>query len=243
MCVRVCVCGACRCVSQANCPPIDAFFAVSLPADPMFDQLTGGSSRSKSVLAFHGSPNQNWYSIMRKGLVNLSYSPGQNNGAMLGAGIYLAMDFQLARMFAAPALTWPGSTLGTKLEIVGAYDVAIASKHVLSSLKHSKTASGDEIPDKYLLVDDNASMKLRGLCVYIHAAAGQLQLSADSSPTAVAHVAPTCCCRCCCCCSRPRAVACLRRTLLWLCVVAVVLFWWWRMWGRVWWDRARRPRS
>lgn len=41
---------------------------------------------------FHGSPNGNWYSIMRNGLKNYSNTKYMTTGAAYGAGIYLAPD-------------------------------------------------------------------------------------------------------------------------------------------------------
>eukprot|EP01105_Mastigella_eilhardi_P003872 TRINITY_DN1505_c0_g1_i3.p1 TRINITY_DN1505_c0_g1~~TRINITY_DN1505_c0_g1_i3.p1 ORF type:complete len:269 (+),score=71.07 TRINITY_DN1505_c0_g1_i3:258-1064(+) len=43
-----------------------------------------------SEFAFHGSPIENWHSIMRNGLKNASGSKLQMNGAAFGAGIYLS---------------------------------------------------------------------------------------------------------------------------------------------------------
>ncbi|KAM4734913.1 protein mono-ADP-ribosyltransferase PARP6-like isoform 2-T2 [Anableps anableps] len=43
-----------------------------------------------STFAFHGSHIENWHSILRKGLVNASYTKLQLNGAAYGTGIYLS---------------------------------------------------------------------------------------------------------------------------------------------------------
>ena len=44
----------------------------------------------KSAFAFHGSPMENWHSIMRKGLINASGTKYQLHGAACGSGIYLS---------------------------------------------------------------------------------------------------------------------------------------------------------
>ncbi|XP_020559598.1 poly [ADP-ribose] polymerase 6-like isoform X2 [Oryzias latipes] len=43
-----------------------------------------------STFAFHGSHIENWHSILRKGLVNASYTKFQLHGAAYGRGIYLS---------------------------------------------------------------------------------------------------------------------------------------------------------
>eukprot|EP00753_Platysulcus_tardus_P021466 PLAT9014.2.p1 GENE.PLAT9014.2~~PLAT9014.2.p1 ORF type:complete len:584 (+),score=223.37 PLAT9014.2:330-2081(+) len=43
-----------------------------------------------SKWAFHGSPNENWHSILRNGLRNASGTKLQMHGAVHGAGVYLA---------------------------------------------------------------------------------------------------------------------------------------------------------
>ncbi|XP_041853993.1 protein mono-ADP-ribosyltransferase PARP6-like [Melanotaenia boesemani] len=43
-----------------------------------------------STFAFHGSHIENWHSILRKGLVNASYTKLQLHGAAYGKGIYLS---------------------------------------------------------------------------------------------------------------------------------------------------------
>lgn len=43
-----------------------------------------------SIFAFHGSPMENWYSIIRRGLLKASNTELQLNGAMYGAGIYVS---------------------------------------------------------------------------------------------------------------------------------------------------------
>ncbi|XP_014828956.1 PREDICTED: poly [ADP-ribose] polymerase 6-like [Poecilia mexicana] len=43
-----------------------------------------------STFAFHGSHIENWHSILRKGLINASYTKLQLHGAAYGKGIYLS---------------------------------------------------------------------------------------------------------------------------------------------------------
>lgn len=47
-----------------------------------------------SMFCFHGSSLENWYSIMRNGLRNLSNSALMTAGAAYGAGIYASSNYQ-----------------------------------------------------------------------------------------------------------------------------------------------------
>ena len=50
---------------------------------------------------FHGSGINNWYSIVRNGLRNLSNTGMMTAGAAHGAGIYSARDYGTASGYAA----------------------------------------------------------------------------------------------------------------------------------------------
>merc|ERR1712070_1011730 len=54
-----------------------------------------------SVFAFHGSPAENWHSIMRNGLKNASNTKFMMHGAAHGAGIYLATSSSTSLSYAA----------------------------------------------------------------------------------------------------------------------------------------------
>lgn len=66
-----------------------------------------------SIYAFHGSPIENWHSIMRKGLVNASGTKLQLNGAACGSGIYLSPESSVS-------FTYMGSPITFGLRVVGA---------------------------------------------------------------------------------------------------------------------------
>lgn len=55
------------------------------------------------VTGYHGSAAENFHSICHKGLENRSGSKGEKNGAIFGAGVYLATACEVARSFAARA--------------------------------------------------------------------------------------------------------------------------------------------
>jgi hypothetical protein len=43
-----------------------------------------------SVFGFHGSSIENWHSILRNGIKNMSGTAGQLNGAAYGNGVYIS---------------------------------------------------------------------------------------------------------------------------------------------------------
>ena len=54
-----------------------------------------------TVHAYHGTTIEKTWSILNHGLRNLSYDSAlSENGAMMGAGVYLSTAFEVARMFA-----------------------------------------------------------------------------------------------------------------------------------------------
>jgi hypothetical protein len=60
---------------------------------------------------FHGSPIENWHSILRKSLINCSGTDKQLHGAAYGNGIYLAPDFATSYGYAGQTgIAWkPGN--------------------------------------------------------------------------------------------------------------------------------------
>ncbi|KAJ3436596.1 poly adp-ribose polymerase family member parp [Anaeramoeba flamelloides] len=67
----------------------------------------------KSVFAFHGSPVENWFSILRTGLKNYSNTQNMISGAVHGAGIYLAANPSTSVGFARSGKGWSKSRFGS----------------------------------------------------------------------------------------------------------------------------------
>eukprot|EP01087_Luapelamoeba_hula_P016667 TRINITY_DN5141_c0_g1_i1.p1 TRINITY_DN5141_c0_g1~~TRINITY_DN5141_c0_g1_i1.p1 ORF type:complete len:723 (-),score=132.06 TRINITY_DN5141_c0_g1_i1:71-2239(-) len=65
-----------------------------------------------SFLAFHGSPLENWHSIMHNGLRNLSNTKGMLHGAAHGAGIYLAPNAGTSQGYMRVGSGWSKSVFG-----------------------------------------------------------------------------------------------------------------------------------
>ena len=89
------------------CP--DVVLSVSLGDDAEFERL---AALHGTCLAFHGSPAENFHSILHNGLRNMSGTRFESTGAAFGEGIYLAQDLTVARSFAmGRTLPWRGSDL------------------------------------------------------------------------------------------------------------------------------------
>ncbi|KAJ5076731.1 poly adp-ribose polymerase family member parp [Anaeramoeba ignava] len=67
-----------------------------------------------SVFAFHGSPTENWHSILRKGLKNMSNTRFMLHAAAMGAGIYLAEQPSVSLSFGRRGNGWPKSRFAGK---------------------------------------------------------------------------------------------------------------------------------
>lgn len=62
---------------------------------PLFERQTDINHRRRFFL-FHGSKIQNWYSILKNGIKNMSNSKFMSVGAVYGAGVYLTNDISTA---------------------------------------------------------------------------------------------------------------------------------------------------
>mmetsp|Transcript_112972 Transcript_112972/g.319528 ORF Transcript_112972/g.319528 Transcript_112972/m.319528 type:complete len:648 (+) Transcript_112972:86-2029(+) len=58
-----------------------------------------------SMFAYHGSPTENWHSILRNGLKNASGTKLMTNGAAHGPGIYLSLDSQMSIWYSTKTAT------------------------------------------------------------------------------------------------------------------------------------------
>jgi hypothetical protein len=77
-------------------------------------------SSAGTFFAYHGSRLNNWHSIIRNGLKNMSYTFNAVNGASYGPGIYLAGEPQTSLGYATnhtAVKTWPQSMFGTNTHL------------------------------------------------------------------------------------------------------------------------------
>ncbi|KAI5066035.1 hypothetical protein GOP47_0018659 [Adiantum capillus-veneris] len=89
-------------------------------------------SRFGSVFAFHGTSAENLHSILRCGLLILSNSSLQRNGAIFGEGIYLSSDPAVALGFSKAGVGWECSHFGQRARYLLLCEVALGEQ-VLSS--------------------------------------------------------------------------------------------------------------
>jgi hypothetical protein len=159
-------------------PPDYQFDAELLP-DPYFDSLCKKHSK---IIAYHGSPTANWYSIIRNGLEIRSWTSQMRHGAMLGSGIYFSGDCKMAQLYGQAQSGWNQCPLGKELEVIGVYEIAACPNRVRrgttngsSSRKpsHSRMNSGTlspkatiPIPPNYIVVEDNELVRLKSLLVW-----------------------------------------------------------------------------
>jgi hypothetical protein len=142
----------------------DYEFKIEQLPDPIFADLC---KKHGKIKAFHGSPTENWYSILRNGLQNRSWTKEMKSGAIFGSGIYLSTDLSLSRMFSKIRHGWNACPLGSCLEIVGVYEVVNDPARVFMSRKERNNSDEKrEIPDKYVLVEDSNLIRLHSILVW-----------------------------------------------------------------------------
>jgi len=76
-----------------------------------------------SFLAFHGSPMENWHSILRNGLRNMSNTKNMLHGAAHGAGIYLAPNAGTSQGYMRSGTGWSKSQFGSSLSCLAMCEV------------------------------------------------------------------------------------------------------------------------
>ena len=129
-----------------ECAPCVQQLAVVSRPPPRWEERAAAAG---TTLAFHGSGLQNWYSILRNGLRNMSGTAYMSTGAALGPGVYLTpklgVAFKYARNSVALAAGVPG---GAETRIVAVCEVLRDAP--------SKT-------EPYIVVPDPAAVRIRML--------------------------------------------------------------------------------
>jgi ubiquitin-protein ligase len=92
--------------------------------NPNQEEFDRQKEKTGSTLLYHGSPTENWYSIVKNGLVVASNTSLMLNGATYGKGIYLTDSFQFALAYSIKhnqtlVKTNPETILGV-FEVLGA---------------------------------------------------------------------------------------------------------------------------
>jgi hypothetical protein len=75
--------------------------------DPKFDIFVSGTRSRGSFFAWHGSGPNNWHSILRNGLKNMSHTHMMTTGAIHGGGIYASRSMHIALSYSLqPVAGW-----------------------------------------------------------------------------------------------------------------------------------------
>lgn len=114
-------------------------------------------SHFQSCYAYHGSKVFNFYSILNYGL-----QQHLNQTALFGEGIYLSEELHVSEMFAPTGAGWPKSTLGRHLACIAICEY-INDPAFVKTQEENKSA---ELPEKYILVQNNDLVQVRYLLVY-----------------------------------------------------------------------------
>lgn len=134
-------------------------------ASPAFEQQR---CQSGSIFAFHGTSAENLHSILRCGLLILSNSSLQRNGAIFGEGIYLSSDPVVALGFSKPGKGWECSHFGQRARYLLVCEVAMG-RQVLCSNPAGVSSSKPNGKDlgTYIIVQNCDLVKLRFIFVYM----------------------------------------------------------------------------
>jgi len=103
-----------------------------------------------TLFAWHGSPMQNWHSIIREGL----HFNDVSHGRAFGNGVYHALDVNTSLGYSGMSygpLTWPNSELKVQ-QALALNEIVNAPKEFTSSSPHLVVAQLDWIQTRYLFV-------------------------------------------------------------------------------------------
>lgn len=140
-----------------------------------------------SILAFHGTSAENLHSILRCGLLILSNSTLQRNGAIFGEGIYLSTDPAVAIGFCKPGKGWIHSHFGERAKYLLLCEVAKGDKVLYSDSSNPKVhkTKPDQNLGTYIVVQNCELVKLRYVFVYVEPCNGDAHLKRVFHPTQV----------------------------------------------------------
>jgi len=147
-------------------------FALQHPPDTAAAQEFEALRRDHgSLVAFHGSPVENWHCIANTGLRNFSGTTRQQTGALFGEGIYLSTSLALGMDFSRTGDGWVNSTiLGRRLRIIGLCEV-IKHPTAVQRKDDGPTQRGEtqSVPNAYIVAESSACVRVTHLLVYTDA--------------------------------------------------------------------------
>lgn len=132
-------------------------------------------SQFGSIFAFHGTSAENLHSILRCGLLILSNSSLQRNGAIFGEGIYLSTDLAVALGFCKPGTGWERSFFGQRARFLLLCEVAKGNQVLCSDTSNpgASLKKHDKDLGTYIIVQNCDLVKLRFLFVYVEPSGGR----------------------------------------------------------------------
>lgn len=90
--------------SNSNAKTVNIILDISSALGDKAPEFARHAKEFGTVHAYHGTTIEKTWSILNHGLRNLSYDSAlSENGAMMGAGVYLSTAFEVAEMFAQTA--------------------------------------------------------------------------------------------------------------------------------------------
>jgi len=121
------------------------------------------------VMGFHGSPLENFHSIVRNGL---DHTYGKET-SLFGDGIYLSSDRDVAFSFLKPGPNcYTHSLYGERMGCIVCAEVACKSKIVRQSKEGSSNASGiaidadNSLPKGYIVSEENECVQVKYILIY-----------------------------------------------------------------------------
>jgi poly[ADP-ribose] polymerase 16 len=125
-------------------------------AEKRFQQLAENCSTN---FAYHGTKFFLLHSILNFGL-----QQHLNKTGLFGEGIYLSHELSVSLPFSSAGLGWNKAKCGDFLSCVTLCEYVDDPVHV----KIKKGSKKSDIPDKYLLVQNNDCLRIRYLLIYSH---------------------------------------------------------------------------
>ncbi|KAJ3639501.1 hypothetical protein Zmor_002859 [Zophobas morio] len=122
----------------------------------------------KTILAYHGSAVDNFYSILK---VGLQQHFSLEKEVLFGNGIYLSNELSVSAHYAPFGQTWTNSSLGSQHSVIAICELIndIEKVKCRDSQNKKRSLNKDslhEIPEKYFVVTDSDMVRVKYLMVY-----------------------------------------------------------------------------
>jgi len=135
---------------------------------PMNKTFCKLKNQYRSVIGFHGSPLENFHSILRNGL---DHTYGKET-SLFGDGIYLSTDRDVAFSFLKPGPNcYSHSLFGARIGCIVCAEVACKPKVVRQSLERTGLAgitieTDNSLPKGYIVSEENECVQAKYILIY-----------------------------------------------------------------------------